>query len=155
MIYRISINLYRYKKSFWKNWPVPSPNIDPFITLMGNFNWGSISHNNIISMKIREGDSIYVKSILRKVNQSKRKTSSYYRQHTWGGGWMMRWCWVNFQCRGILLIWMRVRQGPTALAVYAGGGCLDFFLSSIISLFFLPLSGRRPDIDWNTVSKGR
>ena len=29
----------------------------------------------------------------------------------------------------------------------AGGGCLDIFLSSIISLFFLPLSGRRPDID--------
>ena len=25
----------------------------------------------------------------------------------------------------------------------------------IISLFFLPLSGRRPNIDWNTVSKGR
>ena len=29
----------------------------------------------------------------------------------------------------------------------AGGGCLDIFLSSITSLFFLPLSGRRPDID--------
>ena len=29
-----------------------------------------------------------------------------------------------------------------------GFGCLDiFFLSSVISLFFLPLSGRRPDID--------
>ena len=26
-----------------------------------------------------------------------------------------------------------------------------FFLSSIISLFFLPLSGRRPDIDRNTL----
>ena len=40
-----------------------------------------------------------------------------------------------------------VGQGPTMLAVGAGGGCLDIFLSSIISLFFLPLSGRRPDID--------
>ena len=40
-----------------------------------------------------------------------------------------------------------VWQGPTALAVGAGGGCLDIFLSSIISLFFLPVSGRRPDID--------
>ena len=39
----------------------------------------------------------------------------------------MRWCWVNFQCRGILLIWSRVGQGPTALAVGAGGGCLDIF----------------------------
>ena len=29
-----------------------------------------------------------------------------------------------------------------------GGGVVwTFFLSSIISLFFLPLSGRRPDID--------
>ena len=39
------------------------------------------------------------------------------------------------------------RQGLTALAVGAGGGCLDIFLSSVISLFFLPLFGRRPDID--------
>ena len=39
-------------------------------------------------------------------------------------------------------------QGSVALAVGAGGGCLDiFFLSSIISLFFLPVFGRRPDID--------
>ena len=30
-----------------------------------------------------------------------------------------------------------------------------FFLSFIISLCFLPLLGRRPDIDRNTVSKGR
>ena len=38
-------------------------------------------------------------------------------------------------------------QGPIVLAMGAGGGCLDIFLSSITSLFFLPLSGRRPDID--------
>ena len=44
--------------------------------------------------------------------------------------------------------WIQVGQGPTALAVVAGGGCFDiFFISSIISLFFLPLIGRRPDID--------
>ena len=60
---------------------------------------------------------------------------------------MVRWCWVNFQYQGVLLIWIIVGQGPTALVVGAGGGCLDIFLSSIISLFFLPLSGRRPDID--------
>ena len=42
----------------------------------------------------------------------------------------------------------RVGQGPTALAVGAGGGVVwTFFLSSIISFFFLPLFGRRPDID--------
>ena len=40
---------------------------------------------------------------------------------------MVRWCWVNFQCRGVLLIWIIVGQGPTALVVGAGGGCLDIF----------------------------
>ena len=39
----------------------------------------------------------------------------------------MRRCWVNFQCRGVLLIWIIVGQGPIALAVGAGGGCLDIF----------------------------
>ena len=34
-------------------------------------------------------------------------------------------------------IWITVGQGPTALAVGAGEGCLDIFLSSITSLFFL------------------
>ena len=42
---------------------------------------------------------------------------------------------------------MIVGQGPTALVVGAGGGCLDILLSSIFSLLFLPLFGRRPDID--------
>ena len=51
----------------------------------------------------------------------------------------MRWCWVNLQCRGVFLFWIRVGQGPTALFVGTGGGGLDIFLSSIISLFFLPL----------------
>ena len=55
---------------------------------------------------------------------------------------------MNFKCRGVLLIGIRVGQGPTALAVGAGRVVWAFFLSSIISLFFLlPLSGRRPDID--------
>ena len=64
-----------------------------------------------------------------------------------GGGRVERRCWVNFQCLGVLLAWMIVGQGPIALAVGAGRGCLDIFLSSIFSLFFLPLFGRRPDID--------
>ena len=55
------------------------------------------------------------------------------------GGRVVRWCWVNFQCRGVPLIWIIVGQGPTALAVGAGWVCLDIFLSSIFSLFFLPL----------------
>ena len=45
-------------------------------------------------------------------------------------------------------IWITVGQGPTALAVGAGGGVVrTFLLSSILSLLFLPLFGRRPDID--------
>ena len=46
-----------------------------------------------------------------------------------GGGRVVQWCWVNFQCRGVLLIWIIhvVGQRPTALAVGAGGGCLDIF----------------------------
>ena len=54
--------------------------------------------------------------------------------------------WVNIQCRGVLLIRIIVGQGPITLAVGAGGDFIDFFLSTIVSLYF-PLSGRRPDID--------
>ena len=46
-------------------------------------------------------------------------------------------------------IWISVGQGPTALAVGAGGGCLDIFthIYPFFSFLFLPLFGRRPDID--------
>ena len=44
-------------------------------------------------------------------------------------------------------IWMIVGQGPIALAVGAGGGCLDIFTLSVLSVLFFPLSERRPDID--------
>ena len=44
-----------------------------------------------------------------------------------GGGRVVRWSWINFHVRGVLLVWIRVGQGPTALAVGAGGGCLDIF----------------------------
>ena len=44
-------------------------------------------------------------------------------------------------------IWMIVGQGPSALAVGAGGGGLDILLSPVLSLLYLPLFGRRPDID--------
>ena len=39
------------------------------------------------------------------------------------------------------------RARPSALSVGAGGVVWIFFLSSVDSLFFLPLSGRPPDID--------
>ena len=40
---------------------------------------------------------------------------------------MVRRYWVNFQCQGVLLTWITVGQGPIALAVGAGGGCLNIF----------------------------
>ena len=47
------------------------------------------------------------------------------------------------------------RARAYCLAIGAGGGCLDIFLSSIVSFFCPPLSRGRPDIDCNIVSKGR
>ena len=55
----------------------------------------------------------------------------------WGGR-VVRWYWVNFQCRGVLLIWMKVGQGPIVLAVGAGGGCLDIY--SLVYHFSFSLS---------------
>ena len=55
-----------------------------------------------------------------------------------GGGRLQRWCWVNFQCRGVLRIWTRVGQGATALAVGAVGAVWTFFsqLNSCNSWFY-------------------
>ena len=44
-------------------------------------------------------------------------------------------------------IWIKIGQGPIALAVGAGRVVWAFLLSSILSFLFLPLFGRRPDID--------
>ena len=55
----------------------------------------------------------------------------------------MRWSWVNFKCRGVLPVWIRVGQGPTALAVGAGGGCLDIFT------LIYPFSSLSPSL-WET-----
>ena len=57
----------------------------------------------------------------------------------WGGR-VVRWCWVNFQCRGVLLVWMKVGQGPTAFVVGAGGGGLDIFFSHLSFLTSFSLS---------------
>ena len=54
----------------------------------------------------------------------------------WSGSSMVL---VTFQCRGVLLIWIRVGQGPTALAVGAGGGRLDIF-SLVYHFSFLSTS---------------
>ena len=44
-------------------------------------------------------------------------------------------------------IWMTAGQGPTALAVGAGGGCFDIITLLYLFLLRRPLSGRRPDND--------
>ena len=62
------------------------------------------------------------------------------------GGRVVRWCWVNFQGRGVMLVWVVVGQGGIAFAVGAGWGCLDVF----VPIYLFPsfsLSGRRSDID--------
>ena len=51
----------------------------------------------------------------------------------------MRWCLVNFQVPGVLQIWIRVGQGPTVLAVGAGGVVWTFF-SRLSFLFSFSLS---------------
>ena len=53
---------------------------------------------------------------------------------------MERRCWVSFQYRGVLLVWMKVGQGPIALAVGAGGGLFGHFFSDLSFLFSLSLS---------------
>ena len=63
------------------------------------------------------------------------------------GGRVVRLSWVNFQGRGILLIWIIVGQGPIALEVGAGGGYLDIFTLVYLFTSLFPLSGRRSDID--------
>ena len=40
---------------------------------------------------------------------------------------MVPWFWVNFQYRGVLLILIRVGQGPAALTVHVGGVVWTFF----------------------------
>ena len=50
----------------------------------------------------------------------------------------MRGCWVNFQCRGVLLVWIIVGQGPITLAIGAGGGCLDNFSPNYHFSFLFP-----------------
>ena len=77
----------------------------------------------------------YQKHMQTSVIQILNKTeTSYVRTKTiemdgggGGGGRVVRWSWVNFQCRGVLLVWIGVGQGPTALVVGGGGGCLDIF----------------------------
>ena len=59
---------------------------------------------------------------------------------------MVGWCEgaVNFQCRGVLLIWIIVGQGPVALAVGADGGRLDIFTLLYLFISLSPSLGDGP-----------
>ena len=57
---------------------------------------------------------------------------------------MVRRCWVNFECRDVLLIWIIVGQEPIALAVGAGEGCLDIFKFVYLFSFLSPSFGDGP-----------
>ena len=63
------------------------------------------------------------------------------------GSRLVRRCWVNFQCRCVLLIWIIGGQGPSVLAVDAGGGCLHIislvYQFSLLSPFLWETAGYR------------
>ena len=46
---------------------------------------------------------------------------------------VVRWCWVNFQCQGFLLICIIEGQGPTVLAVGVDVGCFDIFVAPALA----------------------
>ena len=55
----------------------------------------------------------------------------------WSGGAMVL---GKLPVPGRPTIWIIVGQGPTALAVGAGGGCLDFFFPRLSFLFSYSIS---------------
>ena len=71
-------------------------------------------------------------------------SATFANERGWSGGAMVL---GKLPVPGRPAIWITIGQGPTALAVGAGGGCLDILLLSILFRLCLSLFGRRPDID--------
>ena len=67
----------------------------------------------------------------------------HYLRGWWGGATVLSKLPVSGHPTMRITVW----QGPTALAVGAGGGCLDIFTLIYPFSPLSPLSGRRPDID--------
>ena len=57
---------------------------------------------------------------------------------SWGDGRVVRWCWVNFQCQGVLLIWIIMSKARAYCACSRCGWLFGHFFS-LVCLFFLPL----------------
>ena len=71
-------------------------------------------------------------------SQTKGTTSILFLTHAGVVGWCDD-AGVNFQCRSVLLIWIVVGQGPTVLAVGAGG-LFGHVFSPLSFLFSFSLS---------------
>ena len=69
----------------------------------------------------------------REREREKKRERKSPKSNRKGCGREVRWCWVNFQCRGVLLNWIVVGQGPIVFAVGADGRCLDSV--SLVCLF--------------------
>ena len=84
----------------------------------------------------------YAKPKIVKIRNSEKETRNCFLKGGGGGGGgrVERRCLVNFQCRGVLLVWMIVGQGPIALAVGAGRGVFGHFFSHLSFLFSFSLS---------------
>ena len=60
---------------------------------------------------------------------------------------VVRWCWVNYQCRGVTLILDNRRKRAYCACSRCGLGLFGHFFSRLYFLFSFSLFGRRPNID--------
>ena len=95
-------------------------------------------------MKIQTSFEILFVTVMnfKSVKISTREGTGHQYVGGWWGGAMVL---GKLPVPGRSTVWFIVGQGLTALTVGAGGVVWTFLLSSIF--LFLPLFGRRPDID--------
>ena len=92
---------------------------------------------------------LYVKTVLQGKIKENRDTEVFVGVFLscsgWSGGAMVL---GKLPVPGVPPFWITVGQEPTALAVGSGWGLFGHFYSHLsFSLLFLPLFGRRSDID--------
>ena len=69
-------------------------------------------------------DILFCKDLMVNVENSPERTFTDFPKRGWSGGAMVL---GKLPVPGRPTIWITVGQGPTVLAVGAGGGCLDIF----------------------------